>query len=249
MAGVKYDAHYRVTSVDPPELVRFIRQHHPDVDFEIPRDNSGKPITMWNLIAKNKYPPTRLARYCCRALKEPGGDGRMMVTGVRKAESNNRAANQGLVTIHGKKRTPKYMSNVFGNDENFSQTKKGGFILINDNDESRQVIEQCYVRMKTSLNPIIDWQDEDVWAFIHINNIPYCSLYDEGFERIGCIGCPMAKKQRIKQFERYPKYKDAYLRAFGKIITEREAAGMSPMFPDLGRPASPEDIYEWWVST
>lgn len=31
MSGVKYDAHYRVTSVDPPELVRFIKQEHPDV--------------------------------------------------------------------------------------------------------------------------------------------------------------------------------------------------------------------------
>lgn len=27
MAGVKYTAHYNVTSVDPPELVRFIRQN------------------------------------------------------------------------------------------------------------------------------------------------------------------------------------------------------------------------------
>lgn len=37
MAGVKYDAHYRVTSVDPPELVRFIRDKHPDVERDISR--------------------------------------------------------------------------------------------------------------------------------------------------------------------------------------------------------------------
>lgn len=54
MAGVKYDATYRVTSVDPPELVRFIKDVHPDVKREIPRysDRSryvkfrGKPITI-----------------------------------------------------------------------------------------------------------------------------------------------------------------------------------------------------------
>ena len=50
MSGCKYDAHYRVTGIDPPELVRFIREFHPDVSFEVPMDDNGKPITMWNLI-------------------------------------------------------------------------------------------------------------------------------------------------------------------------------------------------------
>ena len=50
MAGVKFDAHYRVTSVDPPELVKFIKDQYTDVAREIPRDKDGKPITMWSLI-------------------------------------------------------------------------------------------------------------------------------------------------------------------------------------------------------
>lgn len=54
MAGVKYDAHYNVTSVDPPELVRFIKDKHPDVDMDYPRDKNGDVITMWNLIPKKK---------------------------------------------------------------------------------------------------------------------------------------------------------------------------------------------------
>ena len=29
-AGVKYDAHYNVTTVDPPELVNFIRREYPE---------------------------------------------------------------------------------------------------------------------------------------------------------------------------------------------------------------------------
>ena len=53
MAGVSFDAHYSVTSVDPPELVRFIKDKHPDVTRDIPqyKDGSGA-ITMWNLIPK-----------------------------------------------------------------------------------------------------------------------------------------------------------------------------------------------------
>ncbi|MBQ1577304.1 MAG: hypothetical protein IIZ83_10110 [Oscillospiraceae bacterium] len=68
MAGVKFDAHYNVTSVDPPELVRFILDEHKDVSFDIPHDADGNPITMWNLIPKKLMPPTRLGRYCCAEL-------------------------------------------------------------------------------------------------------------------------------------------------------------------------------------
>lgn len=129
MAGVKYDAHYRVTSVDPPELVRFIKNQHPDVHRDVPRypedyknpKLAGKPITMWNLIPEKRIPPTRLIRYCCAALKESGGDGRMTVTGVRWAESINRRQNQGVVTLMGKK-----AGREFGDDANFLLTNRGG---------------------------------------------------------------------------------------------------------------------------
>lgn len=63
MAGVKYDAHYNVTSVDPPELVQFIRIYYPDVEWEYPRYKDGTRITMWNLIPRKKMPPTRIVRY------------------------------------------------------------------------------------------------------------------------------------------------------------------------------------------
>ena len=67
MAGVKYDAHYNLTTVDPPELVNFIRKSYPDVITDMPKE------TMWQLIVDERVPPTRLMRYCCRALKERGG--------------------------------------------------------------------------------------------------------------------------------------------------------------------------------
>ena len=91
MAGVKYETHYHVTSVDPPELIRFIKANFPETIFDHPKDEDGKPLTMWRLIKKKKFPPTRLARYCCANLKETNGFGRTTVTGVRWAESPNRA--------------------------------------------------------------------------------------------------------------------------------------------------------------
>ena len=99
MAGVKFEAHYSVTSVDPPELVKFIKEQYPDVIRDIPHDKDGKPVTMWSLIAKHTIPPIRSARYCCAALKEVNGKGRVVITGVRWAESPRRKALHGVVNI------------------------------------------------------------------------------------------------------------------------------------------------------
>lgn len=254
MAGVKYDATYRVTSVDPPELVRFIKEKHPDVIREIPRyprdykneKLAGKPITMWNLIPEKLLPPHRMSRYCCEYLKESGGDGRLTVTGVRWAESPNRRNNQGIVTIYGAYK---------GEDkeqaaEVFQKPARGrGYVLVNDNDDSRRMVESCIKRNKTTLNPIIDWSDEDVWGFIKSNNVPYCRLYDEGFNRLGCIGCPLiGQKKRIRDFARWPKYKDAYMRAFVKMLEEREKRG-KPFVANgqIIHGMTAEDVFNWWM--
>lgn len=101
MAGVKYDAHYSVTGIDPPELVRFIKDYHKNVEFDIPYDKDGNRKTMWSLIPQRLMPPTRLVRYCCQELKERGGEGRFVVTGVRWAESVKRKNNRHLAEIHG----------------------------------------------------------------------------------------------------------------------------------------------------
>lgn len=84
MAGVKVDWHYNLTTVDPPELIYFIKQSHPDVEILKPKQS------MWQLIHKNGL-PTRIARFCCRILKEGGGTGRVLITGVRQAESVKRS--------------------------------------------------------------------------------------------------------------------------------------------------------------
>lgn len=123
MAGVNFEAHYNVTSVDPPELVRFIKEKYKEVKFDIPHDKNGKPITMWSLLKSKTMPPTRLVRYCCEELKESSGKGTITITGVRWAESTNRKKNQGVALIKDKKATnvPEVQA------ANFTQTKMGGW--------------------------------------------------------------------------------------------------------------------------
>jgi len=84
MAGVKYDAHYNLTTIDPPELVQFIKREHPDVIRHRP------PVPFLVQLVKNGF-PQRQRRWCCRLLKEKGGEGRVVLTGVRSAESNQRS--------------------------------------------------------------------------------------------------------------------------------------------------------------
>ena len=200
MAKVKYDAHYNLTTVDPPELVRFIKEQHEDVIIAYPE------ISMYRLIEKKKMPPIRTMRYCCAELKEKGGEGRRVITGVRWAESVRRKSTRTDVEYFAKSKTKKQM-----------EIKE--IFLNSDNDEKRRLMESCYAKSKFIINPIIDWLDEDVWDFIRKYNIPYCKLYDEGFKRLGCIGCPNATiRERKEQFERYPKYKQAYIRAFDRML-------------------------------
>lgn len=216
MAKVKYDAHYSLTSVDPPSLVRFIKETHPDVIFETPRYKDGTRITMWNLIPKKKMPPTRVVRYCCESLKEHGGEGRFCVTGVRHAESAKRRLRGGLEVADGRKKRIR---------------------LDPDNPDNEEMVRICPTKGKHVLNPIIDWEDEDVWEFIHTYDIPYCSLYDEGHTRLGCISCPMSTKQ-AEELEKYPKYKQAYIRAFDRML---EASNKK------GEWKTGEDVMKWWV--
>lgn len=236
MAGVKYDAHYSVTTVDPPELVRFIRAHSPDVAFERPR------LPMRKLIVEKQMPPLRQTRYCCKELKETKGDGRIVMTGVRWAESAKRKNNQGTVTIFSKKEAKPIAIREGAQFKEAAQ--RGGLILNFDDDAARRTVEHCYRTNKTLVNPIIDWTDDDVWEFIKGYGIPYCTLYDEGFKRLGCIGCPMGGGKQMKmQFERWPGYKKMYIRAFDEMLEARKASGKQT---DLW--ATGEGVFNWWVS-
>lgn len=188
-AGVKFDAHYSVTGIDPPELVWFIRKEYPTVKFELP----GK--SMWRGIAQNGL-PTRLQRWCCRMLKEKGGADRTIITGVRWEESVRR--------------------------------KKQHVKEIRDK--------------KTVIQPIIDWTLLDVWDFIDSHKLPYCLLYDTHFDRLGCIGCPMGNNARIRQFQLYPKIRDAWYRAAVRYYDAHPHTKIGESFK------SGEEYWQWWLS-
>jgi len=224
MAGVKFDSHYNNTTVDPPELIHHIKKNHSDVIIHNPE------ITMWNLIPKKKMPPTRMVRYCCEVLKEKGGEGRFVITGVRWAESSRRKNTRQPVEF----------------DSYGSQAKKAikdrEIFLMSDNEDKRMMLENCKIKGKHILNPIIDWEDSEVWEFIKMRKINYCKLYDKGYKRLGCVGCPMSgKKGMAKDFKRYPKYKQTYIRAFQRMIDKRLKDGLETEWK------TGQEVFDWWL--
>ena len=216
-AGVKFDAHYNLTSVDPPELVSFIKTNYSDVIIDYPEES------MFKLIEKNGL-PTRLARWCCRLLKEHGGEGRICVTGVRKAESNARSKRQPFEMV--------------------TKNKKE-MMLFNDNEEDRMLFENCTIKGKRVVNPIIDWEDSEVWEYIKSRNINYCKLYDEGFKRLGCIGCPMAGNKRNEQFARWETYGNSYKKAAAIYLVKYNANKLKK--GEVLKFKNIDELWAWWL--
>ncbi|MDY5910473.1 MAG: phosphoadenosine phosphosulfate reductase family protein [Inconstantimicrobium porci] len=194
MAGVKYELHHNHTTADAPQTVRYIREQYPTCIIEYPQKS------LWQLIGEQGVPPTRLMRYCCKELKEHGGEGRTKVLGVRWQESSGRKNN-------------------------------------------RKMIELCYKNATTTINPIVDWRESEVWEFHREYELPHNPLYDLGYKRVGCIGCPQkGTKAMLEDFNRFPKYKVMYLEAFKKMLEVRKKKGLETSW------TTPEEVFNWWIN-
>lgn len=175
-SGVKFSAHYSVMTVEPPQLLQFIREKYPEVEMIPPKKS------MFDLIIKHGMPPMRKFRYCTFEMKMDKGAGKVKVDGVRAEESRRRAKRK-----------------IFEND-----SKNGGAFL----------------------HVIHEWKSRDVWQYIRENKIPYCALYDEGFERLGCILCPCSTPRKILQDLRtFPEIVEKYRRACIAAFDKRISAG------------------------
>lgn len=220
------------TTVDAPETVRFVREDFRRLEEKGAKCTINFPVykaqrvTMWSLIPQKLMPPTRIARYCCAILKERGGNGRFITTGVRWAESQKRKENRGIYEA--------------------SPSDKTKRIILNNDNDGRRLFETCTLKAKRTCNPIIDWTDRDIWEYIRAEHIPVNPLYECGYSRVGCIGCPMAGTAgRQREFARYPTYQAAYIRAFDRMIEERIRRGKVDGSWRIGTTGL--DVFHWWM--
>lgn len=227
-SGIPFEIQHNHTTADAPETVRFVRQEAKrfedlGIKYTINMPTyKGKRTSMWSLIPNYMYPPTRKVRYCCRDLKEKGGAGRFICTGVRWGESKSRKEKRGI----------------------YEKLGSNEIILNNDNDEKRMLFENCRLKAKRIVNPIVDWADSDVWDFLKSDTAPPVNpLYAEGWCRVGCIGCPLAKKKgRQAEFARWPRYKQLYINAFDRMMEVRSATQKNRWIDWNG-----VDVFNWWM--
>lgn len=231
-AGIPFEIVHSHTTADAPETVYHVRKRAQEyelkgVSYTIHYPTyKGEPTSMWKLIPIKLMPPTRLARYCCAVLKEGTGRDRFIATGVRWAESTARKNNRSSLEI-------------------IHTDRKKTMLLNNDNDEDRRLFETCTLKGKRVCNPIIDWQESDVWDYLTEQHVECNPLYCEGSRRVGCVGCPMAGKARKKEFARWPKFPQMYINAFDRMIAERQRRGT--LAGSWGMGTTGVDVFHWWM--
>ena len=191
-SGVKFDAHYNMSPIDPPEIKQFIKLNCPGVVW----DNTAKDF--WERMM-TEGPPMRQSRWCCGLIKEAGGIGRIKLLGMRAKES---ASRRDYCEIERHKKYPD----------------------------------------TTWCLPIVRWDDKEVWEYIKARDLPYCSLYDEGFTRLGCVLCPFENPETTQRnLVRFPKIAERWRKAFIRYYQIRI---------DRGTPlpwSSPEEFFQWWL--
>lgn len=207
-----------LTSVDPPEVIRFVRKHYPEVELIKPKDS------IYHVAERKQLLPTKKVRWCCEEYKEHAGAGKVTLIGIRRQESNRRKK-RNEVEIDSRK----YSGTLDGLDE---YRKANGINITNATEET--TIGCISGKESLLISPIINWTERDVWKFLNdVVRVPHCELYDQGFHRIGCIGCPMSSpRQKRIENERWPHVKRNWIKA---IIAIRHG-GVFLKIPTNGNP-------------
>lgn len=218
LSGVKFQITHNLTTIDHPETMYFLKREKQrfqelGIDFTILKPENS----FWKEI-ETRGVPTRTQRWCCAVFKEGKDEDRFVILGVRNSESNKRKKRRAF---------------------EFGEYKKDLVRISENTAASHEMIWRCAKDGLVKINPIIDWDDNDVWEFIRKYDLPYNSLYDKGYKRVGCVGCPMSYRQK-QELENLPRYKALYIKAFQRYVDKHP--------PKVGSYfTSGEAMFQWWV--
>lgn len=207
LAGVRFQAHMNLTSVDPPEVIRFVKTQYPDVQLIKPQRS------IYQTAVARQILPTRRVRWCCKEYKENAGAGKVTLIGIRHQESSRRAQ-RNEVEISSRK-----FSGTLQQLDQYRNKRKASNSQISIVNAHGERTLGCISGKETLLiSPIIHWTERDVWDFLNALHIPHCILYDQGHTRIGCILCPMSSpRQKQKDIQRWPHVKRNWIKAIKAI--------------------------------
>lgn len=233
LAGVKFRTHMSLTSIDPPEVIRFVKREYPDVELLKPHES------IYGIAVRKGLLPTMKIRWCCQEYKENKGAGKVTTIGIRRQESARRSH----------RREVEISSRKFSGDlETLSEYRKSMPA------KKLEMQNGCISGKETLLvSPILYWTERDVWSFLGAVGAKHCSLYDKGHTRIGCICCPMQnKKTKMRDLEEYPHVRRNWISAIKRIMRKR---GLTKSFskileirPSATQQEVAEIILDFWIS-
>lgn len=76
-----------------------------------------------------------------------------------------------------------------------AQTKRFPFLGIMACESSKRVQEyvlhgcNAFETKRPTSKPLSIWLEKDIWEYLKTYNVPYCSIYDKGYSRTGCMFC------------------------------------------------------------
>lgn len=222
LAGVRFRAHMNFTSVDPPQVIRFVRTCYPDVITHAPVKS------IFALAVDRGILPSMRIRWCCADLKESAGAGKVTLIGIRKQESTRRAKRH-EIEVSNKQfsgdfdQFKKWQRKTISAKEAalLRRMKREGkkvnedYFSVNQQDQVRCINGQDSIL----ISPIFNWTEKDVWYFLNeVVHVPHCELYDQGYHRIGCILCPMSSpRQKQREMQDFPHVRRGWLNAIKQI--------------------------------
>ena len=222
LAKVKYTAEHNLTTIDPPENIRFIKEHYPSVQIVRPT------TTYWRLCAQHRMLPTQWTRFCCHELKETTNEHAVTLTGIRRGESLRRSKRT-EVYLMTRRRHPEFTEGTLDQFSRYQET----------------TVECLKGKDKLTVNPILEWSDKDVWDFIHHYALPVNPLYVKGYTRVGCVCCPMSNIKNIRrEVHDYPRYYQAYLRLIHRIRSLKRISAEGDVWQDL----TDEQVFWAWAN-
>lgn len=176
---------------------------------------SNKYNGMIDLATQRKRFPSTMARFCTEELKmKPGIDyvlshneNLIIIEGIRKNESLSRSKMSNQCTYF------KYYYEPMDNG------KKNSY-------RSKEVKEWCLHYNADKIRPIFNWTSQQTIDYIKDNGQTPNPLYYNGFKRVGCFPCIMARHGEIKRIIDY------YPEQFDVLINAEKSANTNFFSPD-----------------
>lgn len=158
--SLKYMIHFCNTSNETAQTYLHVKKKLEGTNHVFLNPSEG----YYQWIYRKGFIPTRLVRNCCSTYKE----GQI---------SKYFDPKQPLFTISGVRA--------------YESAKRSSYKRVMDHDTWVSILGKSnQPKPWTTIAPIVDWTDLDVWVYLLLYNIGFNQQYRYGFERCGCLICP-----------------------------------------------------------